>query len=181
MIRVLVVASSPVSQAGLENLLRAADSLHVVRVLPDFAALCENVEELQPDVVLAEVAGVDKSLLEEIATLSEEAPLGIILLVDDQNVESDLDALRNGVRAVLARNATQGAIIAAVQAVGAGLTVLPPEILANLLKETVASQGTAAEPLVEPLTPRELKVLEMMVEGWGNKEISSRLRILSTP
>src|ERR1700738_3136380 len=135
MIRVLIVASSPISQSGLENLLHASSSLKVLRVLSDFASLSVSVEEFQPDVVLAEVAGVDKPLPEEILSLSEEAPVGIILLVDDQNSERDLDALRNGIRAVLPRNATQSTIIAAVKAVGAGLTVLPPEGLDRLLKE----------------------------------------------
>ncbi|MDP9146563.1 MAG: response regulator transcription factor [Acidobacteriota bacterium] len=126
--------------------------------------------------VLAEIAGVDKPLPEEILSLSEEAPIGIILLFDDQHPEGDLDALRNGIRAVLPRNATQSAIIAAVEAVAVGLTVLPPEGFDRLLKETAARQRTlSAAPLIEPLTRREIEVLGMMVEGWGNKEISVHL------
>ena len=100
-----------------------------------------------------------------------------MLLVDDQNIERDLEALRSGVRAVLPRNATQGSIVAAIQAASAGLVVLPPQGLANLLKETAAPQRTASAALIEPLTARELEVLGMMAEGWGNKEISSRLGI----
>jgi len=177
MIRVLIVASSPVLQAGLENVLRGEPSLQVVHVLSDFAALAESVEELQPDVVLAEAGSAERGLLEEISALAEEAPVGIVLLVDDQSVERDLEALRGGVRAVLPRNAAPGVIIASVQAAGAGLVVLPPEGLANLLKETAASQKTGSTALIEPLTAREREVLGMMAEGWGNKEISSRLGI----
>jgi two-component system, NarL family, response regulator YdfI len=177
MIRVLLVASSRNSQAGLGNLLSAGRSLQVVRVLSDFATLSASVEELQPDVVLAEIAGIEKILPEEILQLSEEAPVGIILLVDDPNPERDLDALRSGIRAVLPRNTMQNAILAAVEAVGAGLSVLRPEGLDRLLRETIAAQRKVSAPLVEPLTPRELEVLGMMVEGWGNKEISARLGI----
>jgi two-component system, NarL family, response regulator YdfI len=177
MIRVLLVASSRNSQAGLGNLLSAGRSLQVVRVLSDFATLSASVEELQPDVVLAEIAGIEKILPDEILQLSEEAPVGIILLVDDLNPERDLDALRSGIRAVLPRNTTQNAILAAVEAVGAGLSVLRPEGLDRLLRETIAAQRKVSAPLVEPLTPRELEVLGMMVEGWGNKEISARLGI----
>jgi chemotaxis response regulator CheB len=53
MIRVLIVASSSISQNGLDNLLRANTSLQVVRVVSDFGLLSESVEELQPDVVVA--------------------------------------------------------------------------------------------------------------------------------
>jgi DNA-binding NarL/FixJ family response regulator len=132
---------------------------------------------LQPDVVVAEIAGQDRTLPEEILKLAEEAPVAIVLLVDDANTERDLDALRNGVRAVLPRNMSPGGIVAAVEAVGVGLAVLLPERLDNLLRESTVSHRAVSPPLVEALTPREIEVLGMMVEGWGNKEISTRLGI----
>ncbi len=177
MIRVLIVASSSISQRGLENLLRTSTSLQVVRVLSDFAQLSESVEELQPDVVIVEATGQDGTLPEEILKLSEEAPVAIVLLVDNANSERDMNALRNGVRAVLPRNMSPVGIVAAVEAVGAGLAVLLPEGLDTLLRENTASHRTVSPPLVEALTPREIEVLGMMVEGWGNKEISTRLGI----
>jgi NarL family two-component system response regulator YdfI len=177
MIRILIVASSSISRSGLENLLRASTSLQVAGVLSDFGRLSENVEELQPDVVVAEITGQDRTLPEEILKLSEEAPVAIVLLVDDANTERDLDAFRNGIRAVLPRNISPSGIIAALEAVGVGLTVLPPEGLDNLLRESTATHRAVSPPLVEALTPREIEVLGMMVEGWGNKEISTRLGI----
>ena len=69
MIRVLIVASSSISQSGLETLLRASSSLQVVGVLSDFGQLSEKVEELQPDVVIAEITGQDTTLPEEIPKL----------------------------------------------------------------------------------------------------------------
>jgi two-component system, NarL family, response regulator YdfI len=177
MIRVLIVASSSTSQRGLENLLHANTSLQVVGALSDLGQLSENLEELQPDVLIAEITGQDRTLPEEILKLSEEAPVAIVLLVDDANSERDLDALRNGVRAVLPRNMGPVGIVAAVEAVGAGLSVLLPEGLETLLRESTASHRAISPPLVEALTPREIEVLGMMVEGWGNKEISTRLGI----
>jgi len=97
--------------------------------------------------------------------------------VDDANTERDLDAFRNGIRAVLPRNISPSGIIAALEAVGVGLTVLLPAGLDNLLRESTATHRAVSPPLVEALTPREIEVLGMMVEGWGNKEISTRLGI----
>jgi NarL family two-component system response regulator YdfI len=177
MIRVLIVASSSISQSGLDNLLRTSTSLQVVGVLSDFGQLSEKVEELQPDVVVAEITGQDTTLPEEIPKLSEEAPVPMVLLVDDANPERDLDAFRTGIRAVLPRNMSPAGIVAAVEAVGVGLAVLLPDGLDNLLREGTASHRAVSPPLVEALTPREIEVLGMMVEGWGNKEISTRLGI----
>jgi two-component system, NarL family, response regulator YdfI len=177
MIRVLIVASSSISRSGLETLLRASSSLQIVGLISDFGQLAEKVEELQPDVVVAEITGQDTTFPEEIPKLSEEAPVAIVLLVDDANSERDLDAFRNGARAVLPRNMSPDGIIAAVEAVGAGLAVLLPEGLDSLLREGSVSHRSVSPPLVEALTPREIEVLGMMVEGWGNKEISARLGI----
>jgi two-component system, NarL family, response regulator YdfI len=177
MIRVLIVASSSISRSGLETLLRASSSLQIVGLISEFGQLAEKVEELQPDVVVAEITGQDTALPEEIPKLSEEAPVAIVLLVDDANSERDLDAFRNGARAVLPRNMSPDGIIAAVEAVGAGLAVLLPEGLDSLLREGSVSHRSVSPPLVEALTPREIEVLGMMVEGWGNKEISARLGI----
>jgi NarL family two-component system response regulator YdfI len=177
MIRVLIVASSSISRSGLETLLRASSSLQIVGLISDFGQLAEKVEELQPDVVVAEITGQDTTFPEEIPKLSEEAPAAIVLLVDDANSERDLDAFRNGARAVLPRNMSPDGIIAAVEAVGAGLAVLLPEGLDSLLREGSVSHRSVSPPLVEALTPREIEVLGMMVEGWGNKEISARLGI----
>jgi two-component system, NarL family, response regulator YdfI len=177
MIRVLIVASSSISQSGLEDLLRASTSLQVVGAFSDLGHLSENLEELQPDVLVAEITSQDRTLPEEILKLSEEAPVAIVLLVDDANSERDLDALRNGVRAVLPRTMSPVGIVAAVEAVGAGLAVLLPEGVDTLLRESTASHRAVSPPLVEALTPREIEVLGMMVEGWGNKEISTRLGI----
>jgi DNA-binding NarL/FixJ family response regulator len=177
MIRVLIAALSSISQRGLENLLRASTSLQVVGVLSDLRQLSENLEELQPDVLVAEITGQDRTPPQEILKLSEEVPVAIVLLVDDANSERDLDALRSGVRSVLPRTMSPVGIVAAVEAVGAGLAVLLPDGLDTLLQESAASHRTVSPPLVEALTPREIEVLGMMVEGWGNKEISTRLGI----
>src|ERR1700686_5854509 len=115
MIRVLIVAASSISQSGLENLLLASTSLQVVRVVSDFSQLSESVEELQPDVVVAEITGQDRTPPEEILKLSEEAPVAIVLLVDDTNTERDVAAFRNGIRAVLPRNMSPVGNVAAVE------------------------------------------------------------------
>lgn len=181
MMRILIVAASAISLSGLESVLRTSASLEVVRAIADFAVLAESVEELQPDVVVAEVTRLERALPDELLKLLEEAPVGVVLLVDDASAERDLEALRSGVRAVVQRNMHPSAIVAAVEAVGAGFAVLAPEELQNLLRETGVARRTVAgavvPPLVEALTPREMQVLGMMVEGWGNKEISTRLKI----
>ena len=78
-----------------------------------------------------------------------------------------------GARRTSSREVTADEIIAAVRAAAAGLLVMPAE-------EGMALQSPMHEPLeemVEPLTPREMDVLEMLAEGLSNKMIAHRLSI----
>jgi two-component system, NarL family, response regulator YdfI len=177
MIRVLIVATSAITQSGIENVLRNGGSLQIVGAISGYGSLAESVEELQPDVVIAEISGQQRALPEELARLAEESPLGIVLLVDESSAERDAEALRAGVRAIVPRSVSRSAIVAAAEAVGSGFAVVPHEELENLLRETAIPRRTGTPPLVEALTAREVEVLGMMVEGWGNKEISTRLGI----
>jgi DNA-binding NarL/FixJ family response regulator len=56
------------------------------------------------------------------------------------------------------------------------IAVIEPDFVAALIGE-VEPPGDAGQPLVEPLTPRELEVLRLMAEGLPNKGIAQRLEI----
>jgi two-component system nitrate/nitrite response regulator NarL len=65
-------------------------------------------------------------------------------------------------------------IVAAVHAAAAGLLVMPAEEGAAFLPRSSVHEPAQVS---EPLTPREMDVLEMLAEGWSNKMIAHRLSI----
>ena len=150
MIRVQIAASG-MARAGIASLLQASPEIELV----DSGA----------DVVIAEAAGGE---MPEAA----ESGAAVILLADDPQWAPE--ALRAGARAVLPRELTAAEMLAAVEAVAAGLVVVHPQDLDILLPPAAAA--LPARP-VEALSPREIQVFAMMAEGIGNKEIAARLAI----
>lgn len=168
MIRLAIAATSAVVRAGLEALARSDPEIDLAGSFPDLASL----DALQPDVILAAVP------LEDLAPSADGFTPPVVLLSSDAQPAWNRDVLRAGVRAVLSRDASPGAILSAVAAAANGLAVLDPHDLEGLLSTPVAA-SFAAPPATETavLTPRELEVLRMMAEGDANKAIAWKLGI----
>ena len=185
-LRVLVAAASPVVRAGLEALLAAAESMTVVGSAGDRASLAQQLEDLEPDVVLLELEPPgEEGAPPALPALAPPRGPALVVLSDDDGPASAgwaAGALRAGARAVLPRGATAAEVVAAVEAAGAGLVALHPDVADALLGAAPlpaareGAGGGVAAP-ASPLTPREVEVLGMLAEGLGNKQIAARLGI----
>jgi len=175
-IRVLIVAASALSRAGLQGML--ADSRF------DIAGSAANVEtisgqlvDVEPDVVLIEAAA---DTHEELLTALEDRELAreypVVVLSEQMKAAWISEAFRAGVRAVLPRDVTPEQLRAALEAAAAGLVVVHPSGVSAIIPAPAALTSPARE-LPEPLTPREREVLQMISAGLGNKEIAGRLSI----
>jgi DNA-binding NarL/FixJ family response regulator len=160
---VLIAARSAMTRAGLETLVGSAPGLQLIGSYPDASA----AEALGPDVLLA--AGTLVDLPPAVA----RAP-AIVLLTSESQPAFSHDAFKLGVRAVLARDASPGAILAAVEAAAGGLAVIEPVELEPLL---AAASPTPVSGAPATLTARELDVLRLVAEGDANKEIAWKLGI----
>ena len=176
MIRVFIVAASPLIRAGLHSML--ADSrVDIVGSAADLESISGQLVDVEPDVVLVEAAAdAQEELLNalEDAELAQEYP--VILLSEQPKTAWLSKALRAGVRAVLPRDVAPEQLRAALEAAAAGLVVIHPSELDTVLSAAIGPSAPLDE-LLEPLTRREREVLQMLAAGLANKEIAARLAI----
>lgn len=179
MSRVLVAADRLIVRAGLESIIRANPVLQLVGSSDNADSLIKQVEDLQPDVVLLEWSALDDELMSEklLALLPELSPPAFVVLADNSDNDWVTDALSKGVRAILPRSATADEIVAAIVAAAAGLVVLHPDIVFDLLPFKESTAPALPTSPMQALTPREIEVLGMLALGLGNKTIAKRLGI----
>jgi NarL family two-component system response regulator YdfI len=170
-IRLLIAASSAIVRAGLESVGASGSGMEVVGA-SDLDGLGAAIERHQPDVVLASGESHHDEPPEDLIALAarDDAP-AIMVLAPDLQPTWTAEALRAGIRAVLPGDLGPREILAAIEAVAAGLIVLHPQDLPVLASER-------ALPLAQQtLSPREIQVLSMLAEGVGNKTIAWKLGI----
>jgi two-component system, NarL family, nitrate/nitrite response regulator NarL len=157
---VLVVGADALARAGLIALLARREEL----VLLGEAAPRDAGRSLRGADVLLWDAGPEP--------LDGELPEGrpsVVLVAGERQASA---ALASGARGVLRRDAPPERIAAALQAATTGLFGIDEDLAGALLR-----RPATAEPLVEPLTPREQEVLTLLAEGLANKAIAARLGI----
>jgi two-component system, NarL family, response regulator YdfI len=175
-IRVFIVAASPLSRASLQSLLRAR-RVEVVGSGPNLESLWDQPPDVEVDIVLVEASGDHSE--EMIGSLSQSqlsSEAAIVVLSDNFEPGRLAEALRAGVRAILPGDMSPDQIVAGLEAAAAGLIVLHPAEFDAMFPAAEPASSPLAE-LIEPLTPRESEVLQMLASGLANKEIATRLAI----
>jgi len=182
--RVFIVAASPLARAGLDHLLTAR-GVGVAGTATSVESLGEQLADAAADVVLLDCGGeAAGTIVDSMADSGLAADSCVVLLTDVWSPAATAQALRAGVRAVLPSDIPPDQLVAALEAAARGLLVFHPTSAPASLRpgETgalsrAASSANGFDTLVEPLTPRESEVLQMLAAGLGNKEIAVKLCI----
>jgi two-component system, NarL family, nitrate/nitrite response regulator NarL len=165
-LRVVVAGGDPLARAGLLAMLEPVSTLHIVG---DFAVddyLRSRIRVAGPDAIVIDGG----SRAEQVAEIARELDMPSVVLLNDVREASTLQ--RAGIRGLLMRTAGAPQIESALHAVADGLTVFD-----SAIARTAAPNGRPEAELEEPLTHRELEVLQLLSGGLTNKEIAQRLGI----
>jgi NarL family two-component system response regulator LiaR len=158
-------------RSGLAAFLLAFEDLELVGEVSSGEAAVSLCAEAEPDVVLMDLVMPGMDGAEATAAIRERCPsIQVIALTSFKEDDLVQRAMQAGAIGYLLKNVTAEELAKAIRAAKAGKPTLAPEAAQALIKAT----RKPPEP-GDDLTPRELEVLSLMVEGLSNPEISKRL------
>jgi two-component system NarL family response regulator len=167
-IRLMLVEDHAVVRQGLVALLSAEDDLEVAGACGDGLDAVEMYRRLLPDIALMDLQMPTLGGVETIKRIRAEFPAARVIVLTTFDGDEDIyRALQAGARAYLLKGMPVEELVTTIHAVHRGKLHVPGPVAAKLA-ERVSGQE---------LTARELSVLERIVAGRANKEISADLFI----
>ncbi|MFJ8222746.1 two component transcriptional regulator, LuxR family [Streptomyces sp. MnatMP-M77] len=174
-ITLLIVDDHPVVRDGLRNMLESADGFTVLGEASGGKEAVELTLRTDPDVVLMDLRMPTGSGVEAIAELTRRGVRARVLVLTTYDTDSDtLPAIEAGATGYLLKDALRDELYGAIRAAAAGRTVLSPAVATRLV---TAVRNPAAPPADDPLSTRELQILEHVERGASNREIARALFI----
>lgn len=180
-IRIVIADDHPIFRDGLRKLLEEEPGLEVVGEAADGAEAVALARQLEPDVLLLDLAMPRHPGLEALRDL-KEGPAGLRTIVLTASIEKPqiIEALQLGACGVVLKESATQLLLKSIRAVVGGEMWIGRGSVQDLVQYLRAAEG--APPREAPargfgLTPRELDIVETIVAGYSNREIARHLSI----
>jgi DNA-binding NarL/FixJ family response regulator len=176
MTKVAIVEDNKTTREGLETIVNLSQDFRCVCTCSTAEEALKKLPDHKPDLVLMDIQLPNMSGVDCVAHLKELLPVVKAIMV---TVYEDPDrifrALRAGASGYLLKRSTPEEVLNAMREVQEGGGAMSGEIARKVIGYFREQTKTKAE--VDELTPREREVLELVVHGLSNKEISERLTV----
>ncbi len=172
-IRLLIVDDHAVLRAGLRTLLNLQSDLEVVGEAAEGPAALEQVQRLQPHVVLMDITLPGMEGLEVTAELKKRHPnVKVLILTMHEDRRYLYSALKAGASGYVVKRAADTELIGAIRAAYRGDVFIHPS-MARMVAEDIVEQGATEQGLSD----REREVLRLIAEGRTYKEMAELLAV----
>ena len=175
-IKILLIEENRILREGISALLKKQPDMRVVAADLNDENILQIIGKLKPDILLIDLG------------LQSKDSLQIVKLVREQFLETRIivmglfplhpavrEFVQAGVSGFLLEDADIARLIKTIRKVNRGLKVLPPLLTGSLFSQIVSN--AIKIPNSPVMTKRELEVIDLVAEGFANKEIAQKLEL----
>jgi len=178
-IKVLLAEDHTIVRKGIRALLDSVTDIEVVGEAENGREALEKVGQLQPDVVLMDNTMPLLNGLEATRHIKKQFPeIMVLILTMHTDEEYIFQFLQAGASGYLIKKTAPKELVSAINAVYRGDSFLSPSISKRVIDEYLRHVQESSKPdSYTQLTDREREVLQLIVEGFSNKEIAEQLHL----
>ncbi len=176
MIKVAIVEDNRTTREGLETIVNLSPDFHCVCTCSTAEEALKVLPKQGPELVLMDIQLPNMSGVDCVARLKELLPsVKAVMVTVYEDPDRIFRALRAGASGYLLKRSTPEEVLNAMREVQQGGGAMSGEIARKVIG--YFREQTTAQAQVYELTPREHEILELVVNGLSNKEISDRLSV----
>jgi len=175
-IRVLVVDDHTIVRDGICALLALAGDIEVVGEAADGSEALKMVRELEPNVVLMDIAMPIMGGLEATRRICKECPgIRVLVLTQYDDKEYVLPVIEAGASGFISKTAASSELVSGIRSIYDGGSYLSPSVARFLVEDyRHGLRGLSHDPY-EQLTDRERDILKLVAEGYTTQGIADML------
>lgn len=175
-IRILLADDHTILRDGIRALLEDQDDIEVIGEAEDGQSAVKMTAQLTPDIVIMDIAMPLLNGLEATHQIKRDSPqVKVLILTMHENEEYIRQVLAAGALGYVLKDAAARDLLGAIRSVYNGEAVLSPAITRLVIEDYLRWGDIRPENTSNGLTSREREVLQLIAEGYTNKEIAEIL------
>lgn len=181
-ITLLIADDHPMVRAGLRSML-ASSEIRVLAEANTGRKAIELAESLDPDLVLLDIRMPDIEGIEVLKAIKIAKPkMHVLMVTSYRSISYLLRAMASGADGFVLKDISRDDLLGTIRAIVAGKSFVDQKFLEDVLRNLSRSEDEEIKPKqgdFEPLTPREMDVLQLLGEGLTNSSIAQVLGLSS--